>query len=86
MKALLRLACASITVLCLAAPVGPPVVDVDYQRNQKLWRAQRSILMAFDHLDQAQHEAPRGLGDHAEKARQLLVQAAQEIKMASLRK
>ena len=78
-----RICCVALAARALAAPIDPPVVNIDYQSHLKLWRAQKNILTAFDYVDRAELETASGLGPHAAKARELLVQAAKELKMAS---
>ncbi|QOY90359.1 hypothetical protein [Paludibaculum fermentans] len=84
MQPILRILFLGFSLLCVAAPTDKPVVDVDYQRNLKLWRAQKSILAAYEYVEQAEQDSRRGLGEHSSKARALLQQAAREIKIASL--
>lgn len=78
-----RLVALLLVGVLLAEPAQPPVVDIDYSKYRKLWRAQREVLIAFEHLEAADEERGRTLGRHAETARQLLIEAAKEIKWAS---
>jgi hypothetical protein len=60
-----------------------PAQNIDPSRHANLAAAQRSIAHAYQKIDAAQ-QANRGqLGDHAQKAKDLLVQASQELKLAA---
>lgn len=75
--------CVLVALCSLGGTDRVPGVDVDYHSNLHLWRAQKNILTAFENLEQADRESARMLGAHGDKARELLVQAAKEVKLAS---
>lgn len=60
-----------------------PAQDISAQRHPNLAAAQTSIAHAYQRIDQAQHGNNDQLGDHAQKAKDLLTQASQELKMAA---
>ncbi|HTS59440.1 MAG TPA: hypothetical protein VMH03_17990 [Terriglobales bacterium] len=60
-----------------------PVVDIDAQKHPNLAAAQRHIVEATQALIKAQQENKDDMQGHAEKARQHLDQANQEIKAAA---
>ncbi len=60
-----------------------PAVTVDQSRHGNLARAQRSIQAAWSSINTAQRDNRYHLGGHAEKAKELLAQANQEIQYAA---
>lgn len=60
-----------------------PAQDISAQRHPNLAAAQASIAHAYQRIDQAQHANNAHLGDHAQKAKDLLSQASHELKMAA---
>jgi hypothetical protein len=60
-----------------------PVVDIDAQNHPNLAEAQRHIVEATQSIAKAQQVNKEDMQGHAEKARQLLVQANQELKAAA---
>ena len=76
-------------VLCMtSAFVGvvlaqAPIVNIDPRRHGNLAAAQRSIVQAFQKLDRAQQANEDQLGGHAQRAKDLLVQADAEIRLAA---
>ncbi|MBS1852427.1 MAG: hypothetical protein JST79_16090 [Acidobacteria bacterium] len=60
-----------------------PTVTVDSSRHGNLASAQQSIVAAWQSINTAQQENRNHLGGHAEKAKDLLNQANQEIQYAA---
>jgi len=60
-----------------------PVENIDPNKHANLAAAQRFIVQAYDKAVEAQKENKDQLGDHAEKAKQHLVEADQELKAAA---
>jgi uncharacterized protein (DUF3084 family) len=60
-----------------------PVVDIDAQKHPNLAAAQRHIVEATQAIVKAQEENKDDMQGHAEKARQHLDQANQELKAAA---
>jgi hypothetical protein len=60
-----------------------PVVNIDPHRHGNLAAAQRYIVQAYEKLDQAQRANEDQLGGHAARAKQLLTQADEEIRLAA---
>ncbi|MGC1106931.1 MAG: hypothetical protein WA876_10360 [Candidatus Acidiferrales bacterium] len=61
-----------------------PATDIDPARHSNLADAQHHIAQAFDKIVAAQNVNKDRLGDHAEKAKQLLDQASRELKEAAV--
>lgn len=79
------LLCVGLALSSFAAPpANAPAVDVDYQKNLHLWRAQKSILTAFENIQAAPQKSAHGFGNHAHQAEELLIEAAKELKAASI--
>lgn len=76
---------AAVVVLATVVAVfaQAPVVDIDIHKNRNLWKAQRNIVIAFESIQEAQKLNPRDQGRHAQKARDLLIQANKELKLAA---
>lgn len=83
MKSKLILAVVLLTGAIVAVFAEAPSVTVDASRHGNLARAQQSIQAAWNSVDTAQHDNHYHLGGHAEKAKQLLEQANQEIQLAA---
>jgi len=60
-----------------------PVVTVDPSRHGNLASAQESLVQAYGRISEAQRENGSHLGGHAQRAKDLLLQANQEIGLAS---
>jgi hypothetical protein len=60
-----------------------PAQNIDPNRHPHLASAQASIAHAYQKIDTAQQANRAQLGDHAQKAKELLVQASQELKEAA---
>jgi uncharacterized protein YpuA (DUF1002 family) len=64
------------------AQAQQPVVNIgDHHGN--LRTAQEHIVAAYQLVGQAQQDNRQGMGGHAERARQLLIQADQELRQAA---
>ena len=61
-----------------------PATDIDPARHPALADSQHHIVQAFDKIDEAQNSNHDQLGGHAERAKQLLIQASQELKEAAV--
>ncbi|MGH9615715.1 MAG: hypothetical protein ACRD28_03155 [Acidobacteriaceae bacterium] len=77
------------TALCFAlSPASllfaqQPVQNIDPGRHPNLASAQRSIAHAYAKIESAQQANRDHLGDHAQRAKDLLAQASQELKEAA---
>jgi hypothetical protein len=60
-----------------------PVVDIDKKLHPNLAAAQDHLVQATNYIAVAQKDHNYDMQGHAEKARQLLIQANQEIKLAA---
>lgn len=60
-----------------------PAQNIDPHRHPHLAAAQTSIAHAYQRIDTAQQGNRDHLGDHAQKAKDLLVRASEELKMAA---
>ncbi len=60
-----------------------PAQNIDPNKHANLASAQRSIAHAYQKIDAAQQANADRLGDHAQKAKELLIQASQELKEAA---
>jgi len=61
-----------------------PVQNVDAKKHPELASAQTSIVHAYQKIDAAQQAHRDQLGGHAQKAKELLAQAAQELTQAAV--
>ena len=80
--------CAVIGVVLLLAGGGTlaaqrPAQNVSPKAHPNLAAAQRLVLQATEKLDAAQKANEFDMGGHAQKAKDLLVQASAEIKLAA---
>ena len=60
-----------------------PAQNIDPNKHANLASAQASIAHAYQKIEAAQQANHDQLGDHAQKAKELLVQASQELKEAA---
>ncbi len=60
-----------------------PATNIDPNKHPNLAEAQHFIQQAYDKAVEAQKANKDELGDHAEKAKQHLVEADQELKLAA---
>jgi hypothetical protein len=79
---------SALFAITLAVPLGlalaQPALNVDPKRHPNLAAAQQLSAQAFDRLSAAQQANEWDLGGHAAHAKQLLVQANDEMKAAAL--
>jgi hypothetical protein len=83
MKKLLLVAVAGIALAVAGAAVATPKTTVSPVRHPNLAEAQRLCGQAWDKVRDAQAANKFGMGGHAERAKQLLEEASQEIKLAA---
>ena len=74
---------AAIALVACAASAQVPVQNIDPGRHGNLAAAQRLVVQAFERLSDAQTANDYRLGGHADRAKELLRQANDEIKMAA---
>jgi hypothetical protein len=60
-----------------------PVVNIDPHRHGNLAAAQSYIVQAFQRIDRAQQANEDNLGGHAQRAKDFLVQADAELRLAA---
>ncbi len=60
-----------------------PVVNIDAHRHGNLAAAQRYIVQAYQKIDAAQGDNHEQLGGHAQRAKDLLTQADEELRLAA---
>lgn len=84
MKRLKALTLLGSLALCYAvAGAQAPAVTVDPQRHGNLAAAQEGVAAAYARMTEAQHDNDAHLGGHAQRAKELLTQANQEIALAA---
>ena len=76
-------AAVSILAFCIVIAAQEPVVDIDKNVHPNLAAAQQHIVEANRYIATAQKENRYDMKGHAEKARQLLMEADQELKAAA---
>jgi len=81
-SALIVLGLGSALLLAVATQAQQPVVNIG-ERHGNLRNAQERIVQAYQLIGVAQQDNNARLGGHAERARQLLVQADQELRQAA---
>jgi cellobiose-specific phosphotransferase system component IIA len=74
---------AVVALTACAVSAQMPVRNIDPYRHGNLAAAQRLVVQAFERLSDAQDANDYRLGGHAERAKELLRQANDEIKMAA---
>jgi hypothetical protein len=72
-----------VAVSACAATAQEPVENVDRYRHGNLAAAQRLVREAYDRLSDAQADNDYHLGGHAARAKELLREANEEIKLAA---
>lgn len=76
-----------VSVICIgmlgAQNAQAPVVNIDPNRHGNLASAQGDIVDAYQRIEMAQHANDGQLGGHAQKARDFLIQADSELRMAA---
>ena len=76
-------AAGSILAFCMIIVAQEPVVDIDKRVHPNLAAAQEHLVEANRYIATAQKDNRYDMKGHAEKARQLLAQADQELKAAA---
>ena len=72
------------SLTCVAVTFAQaPVTNIDPHKHPNLAAAQGYILQAYQKLDAAQKANKDQLGDHAQRAKDLLTQADKEIRQAA---
>ena len=79
----LSVAMASVMFLCSITLAQDPVVNIDKGRHPNLAEAQRLVAEANRYIHEAQKDNRYDMKGHAEKARQFLVEANEELKAAA---
>ncbi len=59
------------------------MVNIDAHRHGNLAAAQRYIVQAYQKIDAAQGDNHEQLGGHAQRAKDLLTQADEELRLAA---
>ena len=73
----------AISFLSLSLSVAEPERDVSARRHPNLAAAQHHIDLAFERITAAQKANEFDMDGHAAKAKELLEQAAREVKLAA---
>lgn len=76
-------ATASILAFCMVIAAQEPTVDIDKRVHPNLAAAQQHIVEANRFIATAQKDNRYDMKGHAEKAREFLKQADQELKAAA---
>jgi flagellar motility protein MotE (MotC chaperone) len=76
-------AMVSILAICVVIAAQEPAVDIDKRVHPNLAAAQQHIVEANRYIATAQKDNRYDMKGHAEKARQLLNEANQELKAAA---
>ena len=74
---------AVLALAACAVSAQVPVQNIDPERHGNLAAAQRLVVQAFEKLSDAQFDNDSRLGGHAGRAKELLRQANEEIKLAA---
>ncbi len=83
-KSLLISGALYTSLVCVATTFAQaPVTNIDPHKHADLAAAQSYIVQAYQRLDAAQHANKNQLGDHAQRAKDLLAQADREIRQAA---
>lgn len=74
---------ASATLFaCVAMAQGRPFVDIGWHHGN-LRNAQQNIVAAYEYIQQAQRANDDQLGGHAARAKELLTEANEELRLAA---
>jgi len=73
---------AITAALALALPAKPSVT-IDYKTHERLWRAQRAMVTAYEHIEAAPEIRSGDWANHARKAQDLLIKADRELRLAA---
>jgi hypothetical protein len=79
----LVLLAAAATLFVCAVSAQVPVQNVDPARHGNLAAAQQLVVQAFQRLSDAQYANDNQLGGHVARAKELLREANNEIKLAA---
>lgn len=79
--AFLFLSCVAVD--CAMAQAQAPSVTIDPQRHGNLAAAQSDVIQAYTRITEAQRDNNSHLGGHAQRAKELLSQANQEIALSA---
>ena len=74
--------CTTFSVAC-SSIAETPVQNVDMQRHPNLAEAQALIVRATEKLDAAQRANDDQMGGHAQQAKNMLMQASEQIGYAA---
>jgi hypothetical protein len=75
---------AGTTLACVGMMFAQaPLVNIDRYRHGNLASAQSYIVQAYQSINQAQQANDGQLGGHAQRAKDLLVQADAELRLAA---
>jgi len=75
---------AGFAAMCFAVShAQTPTVTIDPSRHGNLASAQESVIQAYVRIGEAQRDNGSHLGGHAQRAKELLAQANQEIGLAA---
>jgi hypothetical protein len=75
---------AAVGAVASASYAQPPVQDISSWRHGNLAAAQQLVAQAFDRLTAAQQANEFQLGGHAGRAKELLREANEEMKLAAI--
>jgi hypothetical protein len=75
---------AALGAVASVSYAQPPQQDISSFRHGNLAAAQRLVAQAFDKLTAAQQANEFQLGGHAGRAKELLRQASEEMKLAAI--
>lgn len=73
---------AIIATGCATAQAGAPSVDIG-ERHGNLRAAQELIRQAYERINRAQADNDSQLAGHAQRAKELLSQASEELRLAA---
>jgi hypothetical protein len=76
-------AICTVVLFCVVIMAQEPVVNVDPHRHPNIAEAQRLMVKADQAIALAQRDNRYDMHGHARKARQLLVEASEELKAAA---
>lgn len=82
MKAIARIAAGIVVSTAILAFAQAPVVNIGTNHGN-LRRAQQSIVSAYQSVNAAQSDNDGQLGGHAQRAKDLLLQADEELRLAA---
>ena len=75
---------AAVGAMASATYAQPPEQDISAFRHGNLAAAQSLVAQAFDRMTAAQEANEYRLGGHAGRAKELLREAAEEMKLAAI--